>query len=545
NQDARVHRKALAAGTDHENGNTYLNQSVPWYANVTITSSPFYNPTLIVDANGNITTAIGVTVGPTDQTSGNIAGPTIYVNDIAADYTGQVFINSNADTSDSNVGNTDNIDGSGATWTFTDTLGAVTIINNSTKDLWINNISVVNQGSTTNHDVTLEAGSEIGLVFSLKHISEPTLVTIENLGTATPGVPGSPFLILNGTINNPIGSTIILNQNGSITATNPRGVPGPDGRYSLIITNILSIDAPNGSIGTTADRINVDLVQSLNLDNNLTRPTMLTATAGGNADFDLQGLLRDPNITNFIVNADAITAGQNIDVLLQGSLQQIKVNPEGLGISIYAAAPTINPNPPSNPINAIFANYFHPDTNNGIVNGLDPGVFADPNQSTPIASTYNFRSLDATLNRSLPGLVAGGNISVEAANPATTTPNQIVHIIGITELLGTGYINAVTSGNITLTEAAGFGPMRIETVVSTVGDIKLTVPDTPNPGDDLLILPNGQISAPGGITAPAYSAPQVAPSVNPTGGNTPAVNPSGSGPATVFGYLAAGTYFVQ
>ena len=90
----------------------------------------------------------------------------------------------------------------------------------------------------------------------------------------------------------------------------------------------------------------------------------------------------------------------------------------------------------------------------------------------------------------------------------------------------------------------GFGPMRIGTVASTVGDVQLTVPDTSNPGDDLLIMPNGQITAPGGILPPSYSAPQVAATVNPTGGNTPAVNPSGKGPATVSGYLAPGTYYV-
>ena len=193
---------------------------------------------------------------------------------------------------------------------------------------------------------------------------------------------------------------------------------------------------------------------------------------------------------------------------------------------------------PSNP----YYNFWHPDM--GSAPGEDLGVFANMNDNTPIPVTYNFRSLDSQENRTLPGLVAGGNIFVNAANPNTTIADQIVHVIGITELQGTGYIDTVTSGNITLNEVAGFGPMRIGTVSSTVGDVQLTVPDTANPGDDLLILPGGQISAPGGIEAPAYSSPQVAPSVNPTGGNTPAVNPSGAGPATVSGYLAPGTYYV-
>ena len=547
-QSAHVHRRAIAAGTDHENGSTNLNQAVPWYANVTILSNAVNNPTLIIGPTGNIITQIGITF--------TISGNTIYVNDISGNDTGQVFVNSVADTADNNVGNnTDDISGSGATWSFVDTLGAVTIINYSPMNVQIDNINVVDTARGSMHDVTLLAGStwngssyagnigSIELTFAIKHISEPTLVTIKNLGGGSGTSLPSPNLILNGTINNPIGTTTIVDQYGNITSTNPRGVQGPDGRYSLVVTNILDIEAPNGSIGTSADRINIDLVQSLNLDDNLTRPTKVTAIAGVNVFFDLQGILRDPDIINFIVNVDSITAGRNIDVLLQGSLEETHVNPLGLGISIYAAAPRITPVPPVNPIDALFANFFHPDTNNGVVNGLDPGVFADPNQAVPIFSTYNFRSLDPEQNRSLPGLIAGGNISVTAANPATTIPDQIIHVIGITELLGTGYINTVTSGNITLTEMTGFGPMRIGTIVSTVGDVQLTVPDTPNPGDDLVIIPNGQISAPAGSPRRRI-APQVAATVNPTGGNTPAVNPSGTGPATVSGYLAAGTYYV-
>ena len=210
-----MHRHALAAGTDHEDGSTNLNQAIPWFGNVTITSSPNDDPTLIIDSSGNVVTDFGITY--------TISGNTIYVNDIADDFTGQVLFDASPVTR-AGVGNsTDTITGSGATWSFTDTLGAVTIINNSALNLWINNISVVNQGSTTQKDVTLLAGTSISLVFAIKHISEPTDVLIENLGPSTPGSPGSPLLTLNGTIDNPIGTTTIKNTNGDITSTNPRG----------------------------------------------------------------------------------------------------------------------------------------------------------------------------------------------------------------------------------------------------------------------------------------------------------------------------------
>ena len=101
-----------------------MSQAVPWYANVTILSNAVDNPTLIIGPTGNVITQIGITF--------TISGNTIYVNDISGNDTGQVFVNSVADTADNNVGNnTDDISGSGATWSFVDTLGAVTIINYS------------------------------------------------------------------------------------------------------------------------------------------------------------------------------------------------------------------------------------------------------------------------------------------------------------------------------------------------------------------------------------------------------------------------------
>ena len=95
---------------------------------------------------------------------------------------------------------------------------------------------------------------------------------------------------------------------------------------SLIVTNILDIEAPNGSIGTTALRINIDLVQSQDhgAQPDATHEAHRARRAATSTSI-LQGILRDPYIINFIVNADSITAGQNIDVLLEDGEQESHV----------------------------------------------------------------------------------------------------------------------------------------------------------------------------------------------------------------------------
>jgi hypothetical protein len=267
------------------------------------------------------------------------------------------------------------------------------------------------------------------------------------------------------------------------------------------------------------------------------RPTKVTANAGGSIYLDLEGRLRHTSPTSaMVVNVDSLQAGTDVDVLLQGSVLETKV--KGSPGALVVVAPTLKPaQPPYSYVN------FFPKSDPNLSFGLDPGVYADTTQATPIPSTYNFRSLDTQGNRTLPGIVAGRNILINAAHPATTDPSRLIDVVGITNLTGTGFIDTVTSGNITLTEVLG-GLMRVRTIHSTVGDIRLTVPDAPTAGQDIVIIDGGQITAPGGISAPTSAAPTIAPMVSPTGGNTPAVNPGGGPPTTVSGYLAAGTYYV-
>ena len=317
-------KRALASGGDSGSTTNTQAASIPWNANVRIVSNPALGPTLIINSNGSVTTDTGITY--------TISGNTIYVNDITNNGRGQVYFDApsgnvvggdNPNGSSGQIGVTGTTEATAGTWSFDSTLGAVKIINNSPMNLYINNINVVNQGTSAGYDVYLQGSTSgpIPLKFKIRTSVDPTLITIENLG----GGPGTsllaPGLILNGTINNPIGTTTIIDTYGNITSTNPRGVVGPDGRSSLIVTNILDIEAPNGSIGTLADRINVDLVQSLDTDLQPDAAHQGHRHRGrGNVYFDLQGSAPRPGHHQLHRQRRLDHRGQNIDVLLAGKL---------------------------------------------------------------------------------------------------------------------------------------------------------------------------------------------------------------------------------
>jgi hypothetical protein len=358
------------------------------------------------------------------------------------------------------------------------TTGPIQIINNSTKNLVINNIDVLNRSATTNNvDINVKDDDLFEYVdprpatFNTFHFMAdtmfvaPTLVDIENRSTT-----GSPNIILNGLINNPIGATKILNASGSILS---------GGSQAIVRTNILDEEARNGFIGSSANPVSDQLVYSEDV-NKVARPIEATVLAGGNAFLDLTGILRDPDFnlsqTPFGVPLQSIHAGGNIVATLEQSERESQPVALGGGFTVYE-----DYYKRKTPVTT----YFRPDKGGSAA--FDPGFL----EGKPVAinSTYNF--LDAT---------AGNNISFRGL-PAPNT----IHIQANTNINpngpGGGHIDASTNGNIKITETAG--AMRVGAITSTAGNVLLTVPALPVTGQDLLVLDHGQISAKGTVTMDA------------------------------------------
>jgi hypothetical protein len=479
------HLALFSEATDQSNSadDVSNDRHIDWNSNVVILDGP--SPTLVVDANGNIQTAINVSVNGPNHTGGNSTAGTSAVNangdvnvdDITNKDPGDIQFTTNSTDGDTQITH------SLATPTFTirDTYDSVSITNNSAHRLIINNIFVQNTGGTP--QVELDANT-VNLLFHINHDVSPTLVTItqDNLHDSTP-----QDILFQGLVNNPIGKTIVLDTNGNILSASDRvtAETGTElGRFAIIRTNVLTITASAGMIGDDSrnhvytNRVNVDLVQSVNSDTGATRPISLTASASGNDRLDLQGHIRDnsfdPTKNTWVVPINSITAGGNDDIQLQAAQQDSKVGTVG-GVNV-----AINFNEDShNP----FFNFYTPDT--GSPGGQDLGVYAQ--NSTPIASTYDFEGRDSSGNlNGLPGLEAGGNILVAAAHPLPA--DTLINVLGLIDVLGSGHVDVLTNGFITLTEyytampivqnvtVTNPGDLRAGTITSTNGDVTLYSP---------------------------------------------------------------------
>ena len=224
-------------------------RTVNWNADVHILGQ---SPELVIGANGEILKAVNVSVrtaANAQQTSGTIAAgeAEVFVNDLRNSSSGQVYFN---DAGDAVGTGTVSISGSGSTWDFSDTYRQVLITNHSNKTLRINNIDVVN--TVANPLVDLN-GRNVSLTFAIDRVVTPTLVQVLNLSSSD--------VILNGTINDPIGSTVIRNSGGAITAARARDVAeAVSGRVSLVTTAILDLQTPASDIGSASARVNVDMV---------------------------------------------------------------------------------------------------------------------------------------------------------------------------------------------------------------------------------------------------------------------------------------------
>ena len=456
---------------DDYDGIAAANRTIHWNSNV-VSTGPQDANTLYINANGTVNKSLS-TITPTfdgneiivPDIGGLTGGGTIdfYANPL------NDYLFASQETEDSNLGL---IDGNEATFYFQDTAGAVRLINASKDDMVVNNIDLADAGAApTNPNVTVYVNSDNvnNDAFAFNVVSEPapTLVDIENTSKS-----GAPNIILDGSINNPIGTTEILNTSGSIETA---------GQRSEIVTNILNVEAPKGSIGTITDMLYADLVQSEDV-NGVQRPIQVTVLAGVDAYLNITGILRDPainpNTTSFIIPLSSIQTGGNVIAFLEESVQQSAPGTANSGIIVYE---------PFTDTTTPVTTHFRPD-GTGTESPGDPGFF-DSN-STLINSTYDFASL-----------TAGGNIVLIGI--PTEGSNNVTPVIGITgftninpNATSIGQISASTNGNIALTETVG--DMRVGNITSTGGNVSLTVPNNAVSGDDLVMTSGSSVTATGG-----------------------------------------------
>ena len=512
---AKVSRRALAAGDSEESGTRTTASSVDFDSDVVILAGEI--PVLEIDSNDKIVRAIAVTVRNAGSDIGageTVTDSEIFVNDITNIGPGQVrFIA------------LDSIDGSGGTWRFEDAVPQVTIINRSGKNLRLHDIDVL-----TDDDPTVDLFSEtVPLTFFIERSVGAPFVHVLNTTAGD--------VVLEGSIQNPTGTTLITNLGGDVYGGQARGTTDgayangrsaacggsegatSDGRYSLVCTNVLRIEAPEGNVGVNGDgtghRVNIawtyteifppaasfvtsnvsaggviglgrhplytgqrvvyhaggtaldGLVdggiywviaqpdgQSIKLaadpsldpividggssaatDGHSLSPLDRFSVEAATAVFlDIRALIRTIGTDPVIVRLDEVVAGETIDLLLRPTVVQTLAAASFGGIGIKA--------PSSDSTRVTYVAHFR---DGGAGTPQPPDAYATGNEE--VDSLYDFRARDSDGAFTLPGLVAGKEITIAAAE--SEADDTRIDILGIVDVTGTdGIVNVLTNGYI-------------------------------------------------------------------------------------------------
>jgi len=217
----------------------------------------------------------------------------------------------------------------------------------------------------------------------------------------------------------------------------------------------------------------IDIGGTANLDHQhrFTAAESFTVDAGASTYLDLRALLRD-SLSPYIVDIDRISAGTDIDVLLQTSLEQTG---DGAAAGVLVKFNLF----PNGEVHFIY--FDDPDALSAP--GLSRGLFGTGD--TPIASTYDFRGRVPGTGPNkglyeLAGLQAGNNVKVVAVDNANSAADHTINVLGITELAvsgtqtGTGHLTVLTNGWVALTEKTS--DLRVESITSNFSDVLLYSP---------------------------------------------------------------------
>ncbi len=404
-------------------------RNIVWNADVYLKGAP--SPKLVIEANGatgaTVTEAIGVTIVDTDGnpanpfdtgTIGNVAAPTIVVNSINNT---SAFGNVLFEIPLINVGEDASMTGSTGSFTVDRALDGILIQNISNKPLQIGNINVIHLGTPT---VVIDVPLSSSLSFDVFQDFGDTNLIVKNASRS-----GTPSITLSGVINNPVGETTVDSVGGILRTGTGK-----------IVTNVASLIADEGSIGTTATRIPIELIVSDG------RQEDLNVRASGSIALDLLARIRQPS-TSTPVSIDAsnlVATSSSTNLLLHTSLEETQAP---------ATLPLLRVNEIMQNDITLVVSHFENDVANP---PFDRGALGTSTTPTTVVSFWNF------------DLIKGSSIVVSLPAVELTAAN--VGVSANTDV-GGGTIDVAINGDVTLSETTG--PMRIGAVATTRGNATL------------------------------------------------------------------------
>ncbi len=479
-------------------------RQVFWESRVVLLGSA-PNPELEVDRTGRIIRLVNVAVrdesGVAYGLGDTIAGNIIFVQPITNAGNGHARLltndpgdsTSHGDDSNHNLRRPDSkILGNAAVFQIKDTFDFVHITNFSPKTLVTGLINVLNTSGRA--DIVITADNIPGPVdvpafpsplqptdpetfeLDIAHVFVPTQIEIRNL-MPVPGVANSD-IVIGGSIDNPIGRTLIENDRGNIVAFS-------DPEFGAVIrTNILEMDADIGSIGLPADAsleqprspITAVLVQYRDAAG-VRHDTDLLVEAGVDVVFDLTGSRRDvvPAGEPFVVRSGSIRAGNDVDILVKDSNQGTDLGQAGLvTVNLFHPnpappdeGPLLCPSPPG--CSGPYRNHFRPDEGRA----SDSVVRAFGFASTLVASEWRFADVRAGRNIDMRHTSPLTFLSLTMNTDADATLNDLDTGASVSVSDGIGKIDLLARGSIIAVEEPTKGDLRVGRIRSALGDVTL------------------------------------------------------------------------
>jgi hypothetical protein len=179
-------------------------------------------------------------------------------------------------------------------------LNSVEIANDSPEEPVITGINVL--GSSGTPSIVVNTSNRSGFSYQTNTVTDASTVSIAD--------SSSSDILLSGAIDNPLGSTSIVEANMAGIASGSILSSGPG---QSIETGSLVLESENGGIGTDADRVNVQMVQSG------VAPSLTATAPNGNLYLDTSAL-------NLTASPLAVTspsiAAQSVDLFLGDGASQ-------------------------------------------------------------------------------------------------------------------------------------------------------------------------------------------------------------------------------
>ncbi|GAB3043216.1 hypothetical protein GCM10027052_26710 [Parafrigoribacterium mesophilum] len=463
-------------------------RDILWESTTYLLGEP--NPILIVDASGRIiaktdnvtvrATQFGTPLGIGDV----VGGDTIWVDPILYDQKPEALFEANHQASC--TGACDGlIHGLLGIFYMQETWNSVQIRNSSDKAVFLKgttaspsvSINTLNSNLTTTPEGTINVSVDNGAhappatrwFFKVEHIFPATDVVIESLrGAATTGHD----LTIDGDIVNNIGSVRVTNDRGSILS-------GTDAGPETIFANRVTLDTELGSIGTVAQPITLALFQITHTGEvgvpATLKPIHLGAEAGADIFLDVTTIRRDSLTANTApLNpvVSSIKAGHDAVVILRDSAEGTDPGAVGdINVRIYTPD-----NLPGGPVRETVPTtcYFRPD-GAGCTGGADTPVIvggevvlvAFGTTLSQRAANYTFSDIRAGHNVAIFHTSAATELTVTAHTDAdaTWTDDETGASHGSSD--GSGKIDVLTNGSITVIEQSGKGDLRVGHIHAT------------------------------------------------------------------------------